>query len=116
MKSSGRLPDSLRSPHTDMNAHGRLCVFKRQNRARDSFLATAMERMLINQLLIVPIIYYPLYFVVSSYVQQLGPRQGLKRAKKEFWQLLTKSCNNIGATWQMFADVRMSTNCLPKVR
>ena len=39
MKSSGRLPDSLRSPHTDMNAHGRLCVFKRQNRARDSFLA-----------------------------------------------------------------------------
>ncbi len=45
MKSSGKLPDSLRSPHTDMNAHGRLCVFKRQNSKRDSFLANAMERL-----------------------------------------------------------------------
>jgi len=59
--------------------------------ARGEQVARALERTLCNQLLIVPAVYYPLYFIVSGHVQQLSPRESVQRARREFWRIVQKN-------------------------
>jgi len=51
----------------------------------------ALERMLVNQVLIVPTVYYPFFFLLSGWLQQLGPRQTLLRARANWRRLVLKN-------------------------
>merc|ERR1711871_511978 len=51
----------------------------------------AAERTGINQLIIVPIVYYPLFFAVTGAVQGLTNEQSLRRAQENFAPLLSRN-------------------------
>jgi hypothetical protein len=44
----------------------------------------ALERTLIYQLLVIPLLYYPIFFTFTGYLQGLNPREILSRAKTSF--------------------------------
>jgi protein Mpv17 len=50
-------------------------------------LSRALERMLVNQLFVVPVFFYPLFFLMSGWLQQLTPRESLLRARQHFKHL-----------------------------
>jgi hypothetical protein len=44
----------------------------------------ALERTLVYQLLVIPLLYYPIFFTFTGYIQGLNPRQILQRAQTNF--------------------------------
>jgi hypothetical protein len=44
----------------------------------------ALERTLVYQLLVIPLLYYPIFFTFTGYIQGLKPRQILERAQTNF--------------------------------
>ena len=51
----------------------------------------AIARTAANQLVIVPTVYYPLFFAVTAAVQGLSAKQGVERAKEKFWPLMSRN-------------------------
>jgi len=51
----------------------------------------AVERTAANQLVIVPVVYYPLFFAVTAIVQGLTRVQGLERARSKFLPLILRN-------------------------
>lgn len=52
---------------------------------------TAMERSLASQLIIVPFLYYPVFFTFTGYMQGLNFEEGLERAKQNFAPLMKRN-------------------------
>lgn len=52
---------------------------------------TAMERSLASQLIIVPFLYYPVFFTFTGYMQGLNFEQGMDRAKQNFVPLMKRN-------------------------
>lgn len=52
---------------------------------------TAMERCLASQLIIVPFLYYPVFFTFTGYMQGLDFEAGLERAKENFLPLMKRN-------------------------
>ena len=57
----------------------------------DSSTLTAMERALASQLVIVPFLYYPVFFTFTGYMQGLNVQEGLERAKQNFVPLMKRN-------------------------
>ncbi len=51
----------------------------------------ALERALASQLILVPLLYYPLFFTFTGYIQGLNYEEGLDRAKQNFMPLLKRN-------------------------
>jgi len=51
-------------------------------------LLAAIERTLFNQLVVVPIVYYPMFFAITGAVQGLSPSESLQRARKHYLPLM----------------------------
>lgn len=51
----------------------------------------AMERALVNQLIVVPFFYYPVFFLFSGIQMGLNLEEGLERAKQNFFPLLKRN-------------------------
>lgn len=54
-------------------------------------MCAAVTRTVFNQCVIVPLIYYPLFFAVTSVVQGLSVEQGVDRARAKFWPLMSRN-------------------------
>ena len=52
---------------------------------------TAMERALANQLIIVPLMYYPVFFIFTGAMQGLTFKEGLERMKENFIPLMKRN-------------------------
>ncbi|KAL3804697.1 hypothetical protein HJC23_008512 [Cyclotella cryptica] len=52
---------------------------------------TAMERSLASQLIIVPFLYYPVFFTLTGYIQGLNLEEGITRAKQNFFPLMKRN-------------------------
>jgi len=52
---------------------------------------TAMERALASQLIIVPFLYYPVFFTFTGYMQGLNLQEGMERAKQNFAPLMKRN-------------------------
>lgn len=52
---------------------------------------TAMERSLASQLIIVPFLYYPVFFTFTGYMQGLNFEEGVERAKQNFVPLMKRN-------------------------
>ena len=52
---------------------------------------TAMERSLASQLIIVPFMYYPVFFTFTGFMQGLNFDEGLQRAKENFIPLMKRN-------------------------
>ena len=52
---------------------------------------TAMERSLASQLIIVPFLYYPVFFTFTGYIQGLSFDEGIERAKQNFVPLMKRN-------------------------
>ena len=59
--------------------------------ANAQHLAAAMEQSLISQLLVIPLLYYPVFFAITGAVQGLTARQTMTRAQTSFWPLTTRN-------------------------
>ena len=57
----------------------------------DSSTLTAMERALASQLVIVPFLYYPVFFTFTGYMQGLNVQEGMERAKQNFVPLMKRN-------------------------
>ena len=57
----------------------------------DRVLMAAAERTIFNQGLVVPLVYYPLFFLVTGYVQGLSSKEAIVRAKRDFPKLLRRN-------------------------
>ena len=57
----------------------------------DLSILTAMERSLASQLIIVPFLYYPVFFTFTGYMQGLNFEEGLDRAKQNFVPLMKRN-------------------------
>jgi hypothetical protein len=57
----------------------------------DRVLMAAAERTIFNQGLVVPLVYYPLFFSVTGYVQGLSSKEAMVRAKRDFPKLLRRN-------------------------
>mmetsp|Transcript_36103 Transcript_36103/g.66177 ORF Transcript_36103/g.66177 Transcript_36103/m.66177 type:complete len:315 (+) Transcript_36103:127-1071(+) len=57
----------------------------------DASSLTAMERALANQLIIVPLMYYPVFFTFTGAMQGLTFIEGLERAKENFIPLMKRN-------------------------
>jgi len=57
----------------------------------DLSIFTAMERSLASQLIIVPFLYYPVFFTFTGYMQGLNFEEGLERAKQNFVPLMKRN-------------------------
>jgi len=51
----------------------------------------AMEQTLANQLVVVPLFYYPVFFAVTGAIQGLSMAASIQRAKENFWPLLKRN-------------------------
>eukprot|EP00578_Thalassiosira_sp_NH16_P029521 CAMPEP_0181090834 /NCGR_PEP_ID=MMETSP1071-20121207/8075_1 /TAXON_ID=35127 /ORGANISM="Thalassiosira sp., Strain NH16" /LENGTH=80 /DNA_ID=CAMNT_0023172931 /DNA_START=122 /DNA_END=361 /DNA_ORIENTATION=+ len=51
----------------------------------------AMERSLASQLIIVPFMYYPVFFTFTGFMQGLNFDEGLERAKENFIPLMKRN-------------------------
>jgi hypothetical protein len=51
----------------------------------------AMERALVNQLIVVPFFYYPVFFLFSGFQLGLTFEEGLDRAKQNFFPLMKRN-------------------------
>mmetsp|Transcript_1723 Transcript_1723/g.2615 ORF Transcript_1723/g.2615 Transcript_1723/m.2615 type:complete len:280 (-) Transcript_1723:45-884(-) len=54
-------------------------------------ILAAVEQTLANQLVIVPFLYYPIFFLVTGFVQGMSYKQTLERARKQFPMLIKRS-------------------------
>jgi hypothetical protein len=54
-------------------------------------MLTAMERSLASQLIIVPFLYYPVFFTFTAYIQGLTFEEGIERAKQNFVPLMKRN-------------------------
>jgi len=54
-------------------------------------VCSAVTRTAVNQLGVVPVIYYPLFFIVTGAVQGLNFNAGLRRAREKFWPLMSRN-------------------------
>ena len=63
--------------------------------------AAAMEQALASQLIIIPIVYYPVFFAVTGAVQGLTIKETMNRAKESFWPLMTRN-------WLFWVPVQFS--------
>jgi hypothetical protein len=54
-------------------------------------VGAAVEQALVSQLLIIPVVYYPVFFAVTGAVQGLSTRQTINRATSSFWPLMTRN-------------------------
>ena len=54
-------------------------------------VATAVERTLFNQLVVVPIVYYPLFFLITGALQGLTAEQSTARAAQNFAPLMQRN-------------------------
>lgn len=59
--------------------------------AGNAALAAAIEQALASQIIIIPIVYYPVFFAVTGAVQGLTPQQTIERAKESFWPLMKRN-------------------------
>ncbi|KAL7450889.1 hypothetical protein ACHAWC_002741 [Mediolabrus comicus] len=57
----------------------------------DLSILTAMERSLASQLIIVPFLYYPVFFTFTGYMQGLTLEEGIERAKQNFIPLMKRN-------------------------
>jgi len=57
----------------------------------DLSILTAMERSLASQLIIVPFLYYPVFFTFTGYMQGLTFEEGIERAKQNFVPLMKRN-------------------------
>lgn len=57
----------------------------------DSTILAALERSLASQLVIVPFLYYPVFFSFTGYMQGLNFEEGLDRAKQNFLPLMKRN-------------------------
>lgn len=53
--------------------------------------AAAMERALVSQIVVIPIVYYPVFFAVTGAVQGLTTQQTVQRAQSSFWPLMKRN-------------------------
>jgi len=56
----------------------------------DPTVCSAIEGTLVNQLVIVPIIYYPIFFLLTAMVQGMTINDGCERAKSKFTPLMQR--------------------------
>ncbi|KAL7492320.1 hypothetical protein ACHAWT_001472 [Skeletonema menzelii] len=54
-------------------------------------ILASMERSLASQLIMVPFLYYPLFFTFTGYMQRLNFEEGLDRAKLNFVPLMKRN-------------------------
>lgn len=59
--------------------------------AGNTALAAAIEQALASQIVIIPVVYYPVFFAVTGAVQGLTPQQTIERAKESFWPLMKRN-------------------------
>ena len=57
----------------------------------DLSILTAMERSLASQLIMVPFLYYPIFFCVTGFAMKLSFEEGLDRAKLNFVPLMKRN-------------------------
>lgn len=51
----------------------------------------AIEQTLVSQLLLIPLLYYPIFYAVTGFVQSLTPKQTITRAQETFIQLMKRN-------------------------
>jgi hypothetical protein len=56
----------------------------------DTFMA-AVERTMVNQLLVVPFLYYPFFFALTAIIQGLDAKAGYQRARSMFLPLMQRN-------------------------
>ena len=57
----------------------------------DATVGSAIEGTMVNQLLIVPLLYYPVFFLVTGWIQGMTITQGYKRAQSMWLPLLKRN-------------------------
>lgn len=59
--------------------------------ASDPALLSTLERTCLNQLIVVPIVYYPLFFAMTGAVQGLSGTESVQRARENFLPLMKRN-------------------------
>ena len=71
----------------------------------DTNILAAAECTLFNQLTVIPIVYYPLFFGITGYVQNLDTEASLQRAKTQFTTLCIRN-------WKFWVPANFLQFCL----
>ena len=71
----------------------------------DTNILAAAECTLFNQLTVIPIVYYPLFFGITGYVQNLDSEASLARAKAQFTTLCVRN-------WKFWIPANFLQFCL----
>ena len=71
----------------------------------DTNILAAAECTLFNQLTVIPIVYYPLFFGITGYVQNLDTEASLQRAKTQFTTLCVRN-------WKFWIPANFLQFCL----
>ena len=71
----------------------------------DTNILAAAECTLFNQLTVIPIVYYPLFFGITGYVQNLDTEASLTRAKTQFTTLCVRN-------WKFWVPANFLQFCL----
>ena len=71
----------------------------------DTNILAAAECTLFNQLTVIPIVYYPLFFGITGYVQNLDTEASLARAKAQFTTLCIRN-------WKFWIPANFLQFCL----
>ena len=71
----------------------------------DTNILAAAECTLFNQLTVIPIVYYPLFFGITGYVQNLDTEASLQRAKTQFTTLCVRN-------WKFWVPANFLQFCL----
>ncbi|KAG7353107.1 Mpv17 / PMP22 family protein [Nitzschia inconspicua] len=76
-----------------LNLLKQLPLFSNQDNVQnlDPFLLGAMEQTLVSQLILIPLIYYPVFYATTGLVQGLTLEETLSRAKETFIPLMKRN-------------------------